>query len=63
MRREGGRLRMHHGPSSGPRTAEGLERLRRLRWEHGQRSREAIERRREMAELVKAASMFGGTCI
>jgi hypothetical protein len=30
-----GRCRMHGGPSTGPRTPEGLERSRRARWKHG----------------------------
>ena len=37
---------MHGGLSTGPRTAEGLERSRRARWVHGRYSREAIEARR-----------------
>jgi hypothetical protein len=41
------RCRLHGGWSRGPVTVGGLERSRRARWTHGQRSREAIERRRE----------------
>jgi hypothetical protein len=33
---------MHGGMSTGPRTAEGLERSRRARWIHGRYSREAL---------------------
>jgi hypothetical protein len=40
------RCRMHGGASTGPRTAQGLERSRRARWVHGQRSKEAIEVRK-----------------
>jgi hypothetical protein len=40
------RCRMHGGLSTGPRTAEGLERSRRARWTHGRYSREAIRVRR-----------------
>lgn len=40
-----GRCRMHGGPSTGPRTPEGLARSRRARWKHGHRSAAArIER-------------------
>jgi hypothetical protein len=38
-----GRCRMHGGPSTGPRTPEGLERSRRARWKHGAYSRETRE--------------------
>jgi hypothetical protein len=38
-----GRCRMHGGASTGPRTAEGLERSRRARWIHGAYSREVRE--------------------
>ena len=41
------RCRMHGGASTGPRTAEGLERSRRARWLHGRYSREAREAARE----------------
>ena len=43
-----GRCWVHGGPSTGPRTPEGLERSRKARWKHGGRSREAIESRREV---------------
>src|SRR3954462_8504455 len=36
-----GRCRMHCGKSTGPRTAEGLERSRKARWKHGHYSRKA----------------------
>ena len=39
------RCRLHGGMSTGPRTAEGLERSRRARWKHGHYSREALEAR------------------
>ncbi len=39
------RCRLHGGLSTGPRTAEGLERCRRARWIHGRYSREAQEAR------------------
>lgn len=50
-----GRCRMHGGASTGPRTAEGIERLRRLRWKNGFRSGEAIARRAEVAAILRAA--------
>ena len=34
------RCRLHGGKSTGPRTAEGLERSRRARWKHGAYSRD-----------------------
>jgi hypothetical protein len=36
-----GRCKLHGGKSTGPRTAEGLERSRRANWKHGYYSREA----------------------
>jgi hypothetical protein len=42
-----GRCYVHGGPSTGPRTPEGLERSRKANWKHGCRSQEAIARRRE----------------
>ena len=38
-----GRCRMHGGPSTGPRTVEGLERSRRSNWKHGYYSAERSE--------------------
>ena len=45
-----GRCRMHGGASTGPRTVEGLERLRAARTKHGLRSAAASEVR----DLVRA---------
>ena len=42
-----GRCRIHGGASTGPRTPEGLERSRKSNWKHGQRSLEAVRRRKE----------------
>ena len=42
-----GRCRLHGGKSTGPRTAEGLERSRRANWKHGRRSAEAVAERKE----------------
>jgi len=41
-----GRCRLHGGLSTGPRTAEGLERSRRARWKYGLYSRQFREARR-----------------
>jgi hypothetical protein len=43
---------MHGGKSTGPKTAEGLERCRLARWKHGFYAREAGEARRQMRALV-----------
>jgi hypothetical protein len=42
-----GRCRMHGGTSTGPRTAAGLEAIRRSRTVHGFYSRSAMEQRRQ----------------
>jgi hypothetical protein len=46
-----GRCRMHGGPSTGPRTPEGLQRSQRANWKHGRRSAEAIAQRKEAAAI------------
>lgn len=57
-----GRCRMHGGPSTGPRTPEGLERSRRARWIHGWYSREVRDERRESRRLLRAlAALLDGT--
>jgi hypothetical protein len=48
-----GRCRMHGGKSTGPRTAEGLERSRRARWRHGHYSAEAKAERREARAAIQ----------
>ena len=53
-----GRCRMHGGPSTGPRTPEGLERSRRARWIHGLYSEEARQQRAESRRLMKQLSML-----
>ena len=50
-----GRCWVHGGPSTGPRTPEGLARSRRARWVHGERSAEAIARRKRFAALITRA--------
>jgi hypothetical protein len=45
---------MHGGPSTGPRTPQGKERSRMANWKHGRYSAEAIERRREARQIIRA---------
>jgi hypothetical protein len=46
-----GRCRMHGGSSTGPRTAEGLESMRRSKIRHGAYTKEAAELRRMAREM------------
>jgi hypothetical protein len=48
-----GRCRMHGGKSTGPRTTEGLKKSRKARLKHGFYSKEAVEERRMIRQLVK----------
>src|SRR5215207_9647390 len=48
-----GRCRMHGGPSTGPRTPEGLERSRKSGWKHGYYSAEAKQVRREARQQLQ----------
>jgi hypothetical protein len=48
-----GRCRMHGGLSTGPRTAEGLERSRQARWRHGHYSAQAKAERWEALASVR----------
>jgi hypothetical protein len=48
-----GRCRIHGGRSTGPRTAEGLERSRKANWRHGLRSALYIGQRREAAASMR----------
>jgi hypothetical protein len=48
-----GRCRIHGGASTGPRTAEGLERMRAAKTTHGQRTAE-MERMRKMVRGLMA---------
>ena len=50
-----GRCRMHGGLSTGPRTAEGLERIRAARTTHGRRTAE-MERTRAMVRILMAGA-------
>ena len=53
-----GRCRLHVGKSTGPRTAEGLERCRRANWKHGSYSKQALERRKRVRELLRSSKQF-----
>ena len=53
-----GRCRMHGGKSTGPRTAEGRERIRSAHTLHGRYSAEAIELRRDAADWTRLARMM-----
>jgi hypothetical protein len=50
-----GRCRMHGGTSTGPRTAKGLERMRKAKTTHGGRTAE-MERVRKMIRDLKAGA-------
>src|SRR5215470_6716046 len=47
-----GRCKVHGGKSTGPRTPEGLERIRRANWKHGHFSREAKAERSRLREAI-----------
>lgn len=63
-RNRAGRCMFHGGKSSGPRTEEGRERIRRARWKHGRKSAAAIAARREDArvrrEIRQLVAMLSG---
>jgi hypothetical protein len=50
-----GRCRMHGGKSTGPRTAEGLERMRRAKTKHGLYSAETLRLMRAIRALQRDA--------
>jgi hypothetical protein len=50
-----GRCRMHGGASTGPRTAEGLERIRKARTTHGMRTAEMNQMRKLIRVLRRDA--------
>jgi hypothetical protein len=50
-----GRCRMHGGKSTGPRTSEGLERMRRANTRHGIYSEESRRQMRAIRKLVREA--------
>jgi hypothetical protein len=49
-----GRCRMHGGMSTGPRTPEGIERIRAARTKHGRYSAASIARRRAARQAIRA---------
>lgn len=54
-----GRCRMHGGASTGPRTAEGLARMRAAKTKHGRYAAEAVAFRRWVSGLLWAARRDG----
>jgi hypothetical protein len=59
-----GRCRIHGGLSTGPKTAEGIESIRKTHLKHGQRSAEAVRRRKEGMQLrreIKRLSVMVGS--
>jgi hypothetical protein len=50
-----GRCRMHGGKSTGPRTSEGLERMRRANTRHGNYSEESRQLMRAVRKLMREA--------
>ena len=52
---QNGRCRMHGGTSTGPRTSEGLERMRRANTRHGIYSEESRRQMRAIRKLVREA--------
>jgi hypothetical protein len=49
-----GRCRMHGGMSTGPRTAAGIDAIRRLRTIHGFYSAAAVRERQTARQLIRA---------
>jgi hypothetical protein len=49
-----GRCRMHGGGSTGPKTAEGIERIRKSRTKHGRYSKASIAMRRESRQTIQS---------
>jgi hypothetical protein len=49
-----GRCRLHGGLSTGPKTPEGIERIRRAVTKHGNYSKEAMAARAECRALIRA---------
>lgn len=50
-----GRCRLHGGKSTGPRTSEGMARMRKAKTKHGIHAAEAIEFRRLINSMLRAA--------
>jgi len=55
-----GRCRLHGGPSTGPRTAEGLERMRRANTKHGRYTKENQQLMRLIRALNTQARRMAG---
>jgi len=55
-----GRCRIHGGTSTGPKTSEGIENIRKAQTKHGQRSAEAIRRRKEGTALRREIKWLAG---
>jgi hypothetical protein len=55
-----GRCRLHGGKSTGPRTPEGLERMRRAKTKHGKYSEENRRLMRLIRELDREARRMAG---
>jgi hypothetical protein len=53
-----GRCRLHGGLSTGPKTGEGLERIRRAVTKHGRYSRQAKAEQRQFWELLRHFQTF-----
>jgi len=48
-----GRCRLHGGKSTGPKTPEGIERIRQAHLKHGEYTKEAIASRKEFNALLR----------
>ena len=55
-----GRCRLHGGKSTGPRTAEGLERMRRAKTKHGLYSAETLQLMRAVRDFAAGCAASGG---
>jgi hypothetical protein len=53
-----GRCRLHGGLSTGAKTAEGIERIRRAKTVHGQYSKAARTEQRQFRELLQSFQSF-----
>ena len=54
-----GRCQMHGGKSTGPRTVEGLERIKAARLIHGNYGAEMVELRKRIRDLKRTAKKLG----
>ena len=57
-----GRCRMHGGLSTGPKTPEGLERIRRAAWKHGRYSAESRAEYKQLMQLIKETKKLIDAC-